>query len=163
MLGDSIHLPVGCEQAAGFVVVALGCLAEVGAGDQGFGLGSSRIHDHRFGVLVAAILGTLDEPAIDVGHGLGVPGPDFATKPLTDGEERVRTELMLDLLGVKEQLHFLQAAVGQPLGQRGKQIAAVLGEADVVGGDQQGSFCLLDQSGDSGPSVADVVVQGLGP
>ena len=78
VLCDPIHLPGGCEQAAGFVVVALGCLAEVGAGEQGFGLGPPRIHDHRFGVLIAAILGRLDEPAIDIRQGLAIPGPQGA-------------------------------------------------------------------------------------
>lgn len=162
VLSDPIHLPGRCEQAAGFVVVALGCLAEVGAGEQGFGLGSPRIHDHRFGVLITAILASLDEPAIDIRQGLRIPGPDLAIKPLSDGGERLRTELLLDLLGVKEQLHLLEVAAGQTLRQSCEQLTAVPGEADVVSGDQQGTLGLLDQSGDRGPGVADVVVQGFG-
>ena len=84
VLRDPIHLPGRCNQAAGFVVVPLGCLAEVGASEQGLGLRPACIHDHRLGMLIAAILGAFDQAAIHVSQGFGIPGPRFAAEPLAD-------------------------------------------------------------------------------
>ena len=84
VLRNPIHLPGRCNQAAGFVVVSLGCLAEVGGGEQGFCLWPTCIHDHRLGMLRAAILGAFDQAAIHVGQGFAIPGPRFAAEPLAD-------------------------------------------------------------------------------
>lgn len=84
VLCNPIHLPGRCNQAAGFVVVPLGCLAEVGTGEQGLGLRPACIHDHRLGMLIAAILGAFDEAAIHVDKGFGIPGPHLAAEPLAD-------------------------------------------------------------------------------
>jgi hypothetical protein len=84
VLRDPIHLPGRCHQPAGFVVVPLGCLAEVGAGEQGLGLWPACIHDHRLGMLIAAILGAVDQATIHVSQGFAIPGPHFAAEPLAD-------------------------------------------------------------------------------
>ena len=84
VLRDPIHLPGGCHQAAGLVVVPLGCLAEVSAGEHGLGLWLACIHDHRLVMLIAAMLGAFDQAAIHVSQGFCIPGPRFAAEPLAD-------------------------------------------------------------------------------
>lgn len=60
VLSDPIRLPGSHDQTVCPVVVPLDGLAEVGDGDQGLGLGHTCINDHRFGVLVAALLRSFD-------------------------------------------------------------------------------------------------------